>query len=156
MVAMRAVEEPRDLRCDKAPIKDRSSDLQWWRCELWRNQEICDGLLRLWVDDLKHQWKVYMYVYREEENLKELVTLEHWLTSRVVNLSTARRYSCMIEQVQGCVKSDSDSQPKLLELVQNCQSSRQALIHEVSAQNEKIASWLEEKGVPLTVDLPTE
>jgi hypothetical protein len=149
------IEAEARLRCDEALIKDRSSDLQWWRCELWRNQEICDGLLRLWVDDLKHQWKVYIYVYREEENLNKLMTLETWLTSRVVNLSSARRYSCMIEQLR-YIKSDSDSPPKLLELVQDIQSSRQALIHTVSAQNEKIASWLEEKGVPLTVDLPTE
>lgn len=142
------------LQCDEEVIKDRSSDLQWWRCELWRNQEICDSLLRLWVDDLKHQWKVAMYVYCEKENLNELMILESWLRSRVLYLSTVREGTCMLEKCQGLI-SDSP-RPELLEVVQIVQKNRQAYIDKVSAQNEKIASWLEKKGVPLTVDLPTE
>merc|ERR1711920_714035 len=120
------IEAEARLRCDDELLKDRSSNLQWWRCELWRNQEICDGLLRLWVDDLNHQWKVYRYVHREKENLNELMTLEILLTSRMVTLSSVQRYSCMIEQLQGI----SDPQPETLELVQTFQSRRQARIDE--------------------------
>merc|ERR1712050_465553 len=97
------IEAEARLRCESSTNQKKCSDLQWWRCELWRNQEICDGLLRLWVDDLKQQWKVYMYVYRKEENLNELLTLEHWLKLRVRTLAMARKYSWMIEQVQGLV-----------------------------------------------------
>merc|ERR1712241_629146 len=95
------IEAEARLECDKTMIKDRSSTLQLWRCELWRNQAICDSLLRLWVDDLKDYWKVTTEAYCKRENLNELMILERKLSARLRYLSSVWFWSNMLERMQG-------------------------------------------------------
>lgn len=127
-----SIEARARLQCENV-VREHKSLLQFWRRELWRNQAISDDLLKLWEDDLSDLSDPFLMarLCLQREKVTLIQELQALLNTRVHALS-------LVWRCRRCSVDYKDVE-KIL-----------------STTNEQVVRWLQEKGVPLTVDLPIE